>query len=741
MKVKIFISVGILILAVSAAFLFGPSPGKLTSAPSMSDHRQIAEHWSPVIYQSTEGHADWLCKFDFDGNWSGWDNWENSGCFPLNAYVYYSIIETTNYYFITYSFYYAQDLGDPISGYMGAHEHDWEGCRVVVKKDGSDYGSLAILETLAHYNNLHYFEVEIEDGSHPVVYVVPFKHACYGHNYSETWTDCFFLPPGCRIFPSRNNTGIIYRYTGSADLPDSNAPGIQVKGYDLLDFTYTIWPRRFQGPFVNWKEFIQHCVFLGQTGGTYIPFYVRFGSNFEADNYIYPSGSCHDMPPWNRDMDNFLPDPPQPGLWFIEPIFFYGKYPILNNFNYNPREEYYIYNPFRMSSEGYPGSCWGEIFAGLYIEKSASSYQIQKGEPVTYYYNVTNVSHIPATSIDLTDDQCGYVGHIDYLDTNQTAHLEKTTYPGWTVTNKATTTSTYYWECNYEYKTNESNQVTVVVVQPPPPPEQDSDGDGIPDQSDNCPYAYNPDQADSDGDGFGDACDNCPYTYNPEQRDKDEDGVGDLCDNCPYSFNPDQSDSDGDGIGDACDYDPYGFEMASEPLNKSKSIVMCWDSKDSFKNNIYSLANWIKGRAANAYITKEGYIEIKVEPGWFPNVISSPDLENLIPGKQFDGIRIICQSSIESSKGVVKGRIAWVDNTIWDKNKKRWNKDAKPGAVIELPINRHDIFKTMVINLSKSTDWKSDAQIYSFAFSPANDLKAKGVFRIARIELVKYNKK
>ncbi len=34
----------------------------------------------------------------------------------------------------------------------------------------------------------------------------------------------------------------------------------------------------------------------------------------------------------------------------------------------------------------------------------------------------------------------------------------------------------------------------------------DSDGDGIPDDVDNCPFTPNPDQADADGDGVGDAC-------------------------------------------------------------------------------------------------------------------------------------------------------------------------------------------------------------------------------------------
>ncbi len=118
----------------------------------------------------------------------------------------------------------------------------------------------------------------------------------------------------------------------------------------------------------------------------------------------------------------------------------------------------------------------------------------------------------------------------------------------------------------------------------------DQDGDGIPDDEDNCVQTPNPDQTDLDGDGLGAACDdddqtlrdsdgdgvgdpdNCPEVYNPDQADRDNDGIGDACDgspdlgpdgdndgvgddddNCPNNPNTDQADTDNDGIGDVCD--------------------------------------------------------------------------------------------------------------------------------------------------------------------------------------------
>jgi len=81
----------------------------------------------------------------------------------------------------------------------------------------------------------------------------------------------------------------------------------------------------------------------------------------------------------------------------------------------------------------------------------------------------------------------------------------------------------------------------------------DTDGDGIPDSMDNCPTVPNPDQADSNHNGIGDACD----TSGSGAPDRDGDGVPDSRDNCPDTPNADQQDSDGDGAGDACDPCPF----------------------------------------------------------------------------------------------------------------------------------------------------------------------------------------
>ncbi len=109
-------------------------------------------------------------------------------------------------------------------------------------------------------------------------------------------------------------------------------------------------------------------------------------------------------------------------------------------------------------------------------------------------------------------------------------------------------------------------------------PVRDRDGDGVPDEGDNCGDQFNPAQTDSDGDGQGDACDSSgPAPAQPSRTpepsrtleptrtppptpepDGDQDGIPDSDDNCPVDRNPKQRDTDGDGLGDVCDPTPNG---------------------------------------------------------------------------------------------------------------------------------------------------------------------------------------
>ncbi len=139
----------------------------------------------------------------------------------------------------------------------------------------------------------------------------------------------------------------------------------------------------------------------------------------------------------------------------------------------------------------------------------------------------------------------------------------------------------------------------------PNPEQEDADGDSIGDACDVCAEASDPDQADEDGDGAGDACDNCLGIYNPRQENLDGDEVGDVCDddddgdgwpdqsdNCPLASNARQTDTDADGYGDACDNCPLirnssqcdadgdGFGDACDP--SPPEMVLFLDGDDDF---------------------------------------------------------------------------------------------------------------------------------------------------------------
>jgi hypothetical protein len=76
---------------------------------------------------------------------------------------------------------------------------------------------------------------------------------------------------------------------------------------------------------------------------------------------------------------------------------------------------------------------------------------------------------------------------------------------------------------------------------------------------------------DQDGDGIPDDLDNCRNIPNPLQPDQDDDGVGDQCDNCVSRPNPCQENCDLDTQGDACER-PGPLSIRRDGPN----IVLSW---------------------------------------------------------------------------------------------------------------------------------------------------------------------
>ena len=70
----------------------------------------------------------------------------------------------------------------------------------------------------------------------------------------------------------------------------------------------------------------------------------------------------------------------------------------------------------------------------------------------------------------------------------------------------------------------------------------DDDGDGVSDDTDNCPLTINPDQEDFDGDGAGDLCD----------TDADNDEVLDAVDACLFTPAAAIINTNGCAIADLC---------------------------------------------------------------------------------------------------------------------------------------------------------------------------------------------
>ena len=244
-------------------------PGQtLSSTQTSARNQETAALFAPVFYQALgdKPRFDYITNFDFDGDWRGDNNWDNSENirFPLKAYVYYSVSETSSHIFIHYAVFHPRDYkggdlkGAILSELMRegirrggkydptgladeatlAHENDLEGCLLVVAKNGSELkqARVVFVETFRHNGFSKYvsgdaaapgFETIRIDGQSVLLYVEPKGHGIEAYNGGEKQT--------------AKKKFIIYTFGGKAEQPKEGHEGRF--GYDLVPIQSTLWSR------------------------------------------------------------------------------------------------------------------------------------------------------------------------------------------------------------------------------------------------------------------------------------------------------------------------------------------------------------------------------------------------------------------------------------------------------------------------------------------------------------------
>ncbi len=220
-------------------------------APSTDPYFPLVEHYAPFIAQETwfNPAADSIARFDFDGDFRGDNNWSNLGKGSTQAYVYYAVMETPTHWFLHYNFYHPRDYSD-VCALGSCHENDNEGLILAVRKDGSQFGKIEAMETLAHNLLFSYTNDEriqegaqnldgalaLDNGSHPMIFIEAGGHGVAG---AADGSLSLYDHVAKRWLPG--STGITYVYKGKAERPMH--AGAENVGYALLPIYEHWWLR------------------------------------------------------------------------------------------------------------------------------------------------------------------------------------------------------------------------------------------------------------------------------------------------------------------------------------------------------------------------------------------------------------------------------------------------------------------------------------------------------------------
>ncbi|MGX7675353.1 hypothetical protein [Plantactinospora sp. DSM 117369] len=290
------LAAAVLVPALVAVGLAAPAP-----ASAAASRAELALRWAPIHYQDVDatgshalgGRSDYLTGVDFDGDLSGRNNWDSAGQSGASfaAQAYYSVLETSTHWYITYLFFHPRDWTDhPF--FETEHENDGEGIMVAVERDGSDYGVLRGAVSVAHSDFYSYTPAgstwtggrENVDGT---LQTQSSPHDSYPHPVTAQEAQGH----GLKAYPQYNinGDGIVYYPSTVAETP-SNGNDRDVR-YKLVDIFASggLWAQR-----ANANLFANLGTFAGDNSG-----------DCGVGTYSCSTNSAN--APWGWDDGNDLP--------------------------------------------------------------------------------------------------------------------------------------------------------------------------------------------------------------------------------------------------------------------------------------------------------------------------------------------------------------------------------------------------------------------------------------------------
>ncbi len=307
----------------------------------------LVENYAPFIAQETwfNPEADFITRFDFDGNWKADDNWENLEKGSLQAYVYYTVMETETHWFLHYNFFHPRDYSD-ICIVGTCHENDNEGMILAVRKDGSKFGKLEVMETLAH-NNIYTFtndkkikkgvhnidgKLDLYKDKHPIVFIEAGGHGVLGSSHKTSFFDA-------EKMDFKQNTGITYVYEKSnAETPKhSNDRNVSYTFINIYEDWWKKGNQETDEANETFDNFFEYEPFGNRPRASAKFIAGAFKGRTASDNKAKPFWAWHDRKTKKKKVLNT-------GQWALDPAYALSK-----NLKFpkdKPVSTEYIFNPY-----------------------------------------------------------------------------------------------------------------------------------------------------------------------------------------------------------------------------------------------------------------------------------------------------------------------------------------------------------------------------------------------------------